>query len=30
MVGERGRTLVVCWSEPNERNDVDGPFSAAW
>ena len=30
MVGEPGRTLVVCWSEPNELNDVDGPFSAAW
>jgi hypothetical protein len=30
MVGERRRTLVVCWREPNERTDVDGLFSAAW
>ena len=30
MIGERRRTLAVRWSESEERNDVDEPFSAAW
>lgn len=29
MIGERRRTLAVRWSESDERNDVDGPFSGA-
>jgi hypothetical protein len=29
IIGERRRTYAVRWSETNERNEADEPFSSA-